>query len=551
MPRHFDPTWLPESTRAWQTILLVTAVAVVNFLWRLYRARSHMRRLQREGMPMPPHHWLFGHIGVAAKIFRSLPPHAHLLLIADQVRREYPNLDTAFYLDIWPFGPPTLMVISPDLASQFTQDASLPKFEGLRKFLEPLTGKKDLVSMEGQEWRHWRSKFNPGFSAANILSMIPAMVEEFRGYRDVIYQHALTGDIIPLELPTLALSMDIIGRVVLDQHFHSQKSFNSLTAGMVDQVAWCEAGLHSNPFQYLNIARPFVQRYNTWRMNSYLDPVLRQRYATIRQRPKSKFIADLIMSTYIDPAHPDKHLKTVDSDFEFMRSQVKLFLQAGHDTTAASIVFTLYLLSKHPAALSRLRAELDTVFGGPETDACALLTEKPHLLNNCPFLHAVVKETLRVYPPTASARAGQPNFFLADGDKRLPTERCLVVSNHFGIHHNPRFWPRADEFVAERWLVAEGDPLYPVKNGWRPFERGPRNCLGQELALTEIRLVVALVVREFEVLDAYEECDAKKGLKRGSLEVNGERVYQIMRGGGQPSENFPCRLRLRTKEYGG
>ncbi|KAK0714467.1 cytochrome P450, partial [Apiosordaria backusii] len=356
----FDPNWLPESTRIWQTICVVIAVAVVSFLWRLYRARSHMWRLQRNGMPMPPHHWLFGHLGVAAKIFRSLPPHAHLLLIADQVRREYPHLDTAFYLDIWPFGPPTLMVISPELVSQFTQDVSLPKFEGLRKFLEPLTGKKDLVSMEGHEWRHWRSKFNPGFSAGNILSMIPAMVEEFRAYRDVIRQHALQGDIFPLELPTLAMSMDIIGRVVLDQRFNSQQSFNALTGGMVDQVAWCDAGLHANPLQYLNIARPFVQRYNTWRMNSYLDPILKQRYATIRQRPKSKVIADLIMSTYAGhPSQPtDKQQPRMDPDFsEFMRAQVKLFLQAGHDTTAASIVFALYLLSRHPAVLRRLRSE--------------------------------------------------------------------------------------------------------------------------------------------------------------------------------------------------
>lgn len=506
-----------------------------------------MRQLQREGMPMPPHHWLLGHIPIAAKIFQALPPHAHLLLIADQVRRIYPHLDTAFYLDVWPFGPPTLMVISPELVSQFTQDNSLPKYKGVRKFLKPLTGKKDLVTMEGHDWRHWRRNFNPGFSATNVMDMVPTMVQEIRTYKDIIHQHAVAGDIFPLELPTLAMSMDIIGRVVMDQKFNSQKSYNPLTSALIDQLAWCEAGLHSNPLQYVNIARPIVQQYNAWRMNSYVDSWLKRRYETMHQRAKTKYIVDLIMSAYMKQNSPNGRSTKMDAVFsEFMRAQVKLFLQAGHDTTAASIVFTLYLLSKHPESLRRLRDELDAIFGSDTTSICDLLEEKPHLVNQCSFLLAAVKETLRIYPPTATARFGLPGFYLTDpsGGKKLPTENCLVVGNHFGIHHNPRFWPRVEEFVPERWLVDEGHPLYPVKNGWRPFERGPRNCLGQELAMMEIRLVVAIMVREFDFQDAYAESDRKKGQKSENLRVNGERAYQIIRGGGHPSENFPCRVSL-------
>ena len=94
-----------------------------------------MQRLQQEGMPTPPNHWLFGHIPVVVKIFGGLPPQAYLLFIADQVRRAYPHLDTAFYLDIWPFGLPSLMTISPELTAQYTQDKSLPKYGGVHQFL--------------------------------------------------------------------------------------------------------------------------------------------------------------------------------------------------------------------------------------------------------------------------------------------------------------------------------------------------------------------------------------------------------------------------------
>ena len=80
--------------------------------------------------PMPPHHPIFGHVLLVANILGRLPRHAHAHYLADQIRRRYPELGAIFYLDTWPFGPPVLVVISPSLASQFTQDRVLPKHKG-------------------------------------------------------------------------------------------------------------------------------------------------------------------------------------------------------------------------------------------------------------------------------------------------------------------------------------------------------------------------------------------------------------------------------------
>lgn len=55
------------------------------------------------------------------------------------------------------------------------------------------------------------------------------------------------------------MSMDVIGRVVLDHELNSQKSYNALTSTLIEQLAWYNAGLHSNPLEYINIARPIIQ----------------------------------------------------------------------------------------------------------------------------------------------------------------------------------------------------------------------------------------------------------------------------------------------------
>lgn len=93
--------------------------------------------------------------------------------------------------------------------------------------------------------------------------------------------------------------------------------------------------------------------------------------------------------------------------------------------------------------------------------------------------------------------------------------------------------------------MGPGDPLYPVKGAWRPFEFGPRNCVGQELAMLEIRVVLALTVREFDFSDAYAEWDRCNPGKGGR--VGGERGYQVLLGGAHPQGGFPCRVRFAER----
>lgn len=112
---------------------------------------------------MPPHHLIFGHILVTASILATLPSDPHGHFIADSMRRRFP--------DLGPIALPALVLIS----SQFTQEPSLPKHEGMRHFLQSLTG-HDLVTMEGHMWKTWRAVFNPGFSSHHLMTLVPEIM---------------------------------------------------------------------------------------------------------------------------------------------------------------------------------------------------------------------------------------------------------------------------------------------------------------------------------------------------------------------------------------
>lgn len=164
---------------------------------------------------MPPHSFLFGHRKFVANIVGEMPPYAHGVYIADKIRQRFPEMDTAFCVDIWPVGTPYLMVIKPDLMYQLTQANQLPKGPGLQPFLKPLAGKQNLVTMEGPTWKRWRSIFSPGFSVSHISSLVPGIVEKVETFGRKLRDYADAGELFYLEEMALNLTIDIIGGAVM------------------------------------------------------------------------------------------------------------------------------------------------------------------------------------------------------------------------------------------------------------------------------------------------------------------------------------------------
>ena len=118
---------------------------------------------------------------------------------------------------------------------------------------------------------------------------------------------------------------------------------------------------------------------------------------------------------------------------------------------------------------------------------------------------------------------------------------------HDTIQKNPDYWPQSSSFLPERWLVGTDHPLYPPKWAWRPFEFGAHNCIGQNLVMLDVKVTLALIIREFDIKDAYAEWDSLYPAK-GIRTVNGERAYQVSQGASHPANGFPCRVSIRKAQ---
>ncbi|KAI8235520.1 hypothetical protein K4K55_004229 [Colletotrichum sp. SAR 10_96] len=406
---------------------------------------------------------------------------------------------------------------------QATQgEHSLPKVAFLKNYIKPLSGGHDLVSMEGDEWRRWRDVFRPAFSRATEL--VPNIVETICVFRDQLVGRAKgNSGLFQLHHSALNLAMDMSGKALWNHDMNTQRSYNDMADAIVSQLRWLLVEGFM-PFASLNFIRPLVHKYNGFRMERYI--------AGVQHRQKTnKDDDDCVISRAISKVrarHTDKKLSTdpfrqLGGEAHFnkvIKSQMRFLLLAGYDTTGSTITYVLHILSQYPEVLARVRQEHDEVLGSNVSRAAQQLKENPHLVNRVPYTTAVIKETLRIY------------------------------------------WKEPDTFLPERFLTAPGDPsgLHPLQDAWRPFEKGPRACMGSELAVVEIKAVIMLVAREFDFTPAYQEWEASQSkqavgenkiglgvLLPGSApkHVNGDRVYQTTGGGGShPADGYPCRVRF-------
>ncbi|KAI1387325.1 uncharacterized protein F4822DRAFT_430081 [Hypoxylon trugodes] len=537
---------------------IIVAVVVLRILFQGYTHRSRIRALKAQGLPILPHSLLLGHLPIFAEFRKSHPldvnPSIFHAWLFDNCSTYFPGYEyppSVVYLDLWPITDSLAIVNNPEVLAQFTLTKNLPKLGGFKKFIEPLTSCNDLLCTEGQIWKTWRSTFNPGFSQRNLTAMLPEILEEATVFADGLKKLAgesgTWGAAFQLQKRTINLTFDIICRATLDMRLHEQTgtSDSKLKAALVDQLRLM--GIVPNVAQGRPVGRLPWHYVSVLRNNRTMRSIL---YPQILRKSRSDtfdFQRKTVIDLAIKSARKDTSSVSIQADTEFIDrliANLKIFLFAGHDTTASTICFMVKLLQDNHGCLEKLRAEHDEVLSSDAGRAMQVLKSSPHLLHQLPYTLGIIKETLRLYPLAATVRETYPGFSLtahdiADRTTEYPMEGFGLWVSALGIQRHPRYWHRPNDFVPERWLVSDG-PLRPANNAWIPFSLGPRNCIGMELALMELKLVLILTARTFDIEEAWDEWDKMHGNETTPAPtVNGQRLYETGIGIVHPKDGMP------------
>ena len=169
--------------------------------------------------------------------------------------------------------------------------------------------------------------------------------------------------------------------------------------------------------------------------------------------------------------------------------ELNILLVAGHETSANALAWACYLLARHPEAQAQLVAEIERELPGGQPPEYNDLPRLPYALQ-------VVQETLRLYPPAwvLDRVATEADEF--QGQAIAPGTLFSIYL--YGLHHHPALWPAPEAFRPERFAPAAAPA--PPTYGYLPFGGGPRLCVGNQFALTELQLVVIQLVRRYRLV---------------------------------------------------
>ncbi|KAF2469381.1 cytochrome P450 [Lindgomyces ingoldianus] len=562
---------------AWITLPFAIGVTLISSLaWLIYvsyRQRAKIHQLRRQGFRMPQNwSWIFGHLLVLQKARSKFPSDAAAWTTALRELALGATDTEVLLVDLWPVSPPLLIVADPEVAVQITNKYNLPKTRhNSEDSMKPIVGGPSIISMNGEEWKLWRGLFNPGFSAANMTTYVPYIVDCVQVFCEKLEERA--GKVLfQLEDLTTRLTTEVIAKVTLDVDLNYQHQDHVLPHAFNTIINW-----HSmwNPMIWANPLRPLVQKYYGRIIKRFIRKELQARFlelqtgqTSIAKRGRAKSIIAIALEGYIAEQGNASGNSTSTGELNehftgYASNQIRLFLFAGNDTTSSSIIYLYHLLSQNPLVLEKLRVEHDAIFGPNVVEATDMLKEKPALLNQCHYTLAVVKETLRHYAPAGTLRSGVSNVVLTDRhNNSYPMDGICATIIHAAMHMNPYFWVRPTEFLPERFVVDPEHELYPNPAAYRPFEQGPRNCPGITLVYNEMRIALVLTARRFIVQPAYEEWDELQAMNMGFLKtlgkrlgvvatepntVYGDRAYQTDTAGTHPKDGYPCRVELLNR----
>jgi cytochrome P450 len=343
------------------------------------------------------------------------------------------------------------------------------------------TGLADgLLSVEGDRWEVQRRTLAPLFARRTVTSFTEAMLsaadrlsERWRAFApDQTVDVA--GELTLLTLNVLALTIFSDG---IGGDFEDFRSAMNAYFGSIGKI---------DAFDLLGVPS-FVPRFGRGRLQktmAYFENVIDEVIDVRRRRLEAvqDCDADDLLTLLLRALDPSTGRPMSLAE---VRSNILTFLSAGHETTANTLAWSVYLLSQSSEWTAKVRDEADRELAG----------DRNGLMERLSVTRAVVEEALRLYPPIAAlSRMSEQGDTLAGVDVK---PRSLIVIAPYVLHRHLSLWDRPDVFDPSRFL---GDAKARIARfAYLPFGAGPRTCIGSSFALQEATIVLATLVQRFDM----------------------------------------------------
>ncbi|XP_022847102.1 cytochrome P450 714C2-like [Olea europaea var. sylvestris] len=476
-----------------KAFLSVALVGVLGLFFHLYNtlvAKPEKLRsaLKRQGVSGPRPTLLLGNIleikkarDSAAKASINGPPASHncgdtLLPFFDQWRKQYG--------DVFMFSLGNIQIVhvtQPDMVREITTCTSLdlgkPTYQAKER--GSLLGQGILTS-NGAIWAHQRKILAPELYMEKVKGMITLVQDStitlLNSWNKIVEAEGGQADII-IDKHMRNFSGDVISRACFGSNYSKGEEIFLRLRALQEAASKKVLATGIPGMRHL----PIKSNREAWALEKEIKTLILN---VVKERKEVGYEKDLLQMVLEGAKSSDLSQDSID---RFIVDNCKNIYLAGYETTAVSATWCLMLLASHPQWQDRIRSEVQEICKGRNPDA--------DMIRKMKQLTMAINESLRLYPPVAVvSREALTNMKF--GDLKVPKGVNLwtLVTT---LHTDPDNWgPDSYQFNPGRFANGiTGACKFP--HLYMPFGVGPRVCLGQNLALVELKILVSLILSKF------------------------------------------------------
>lgn len=377
-------------------------------------------------------------------------------------------------------------LLSPDLVREalVTHADQLIRWERGIAVFEQVFGQSVLVT-EGETWQRQRRMLMPAFSPKRVAGYAQLMTDAARSALDAAVPAGQAEALVPMDTLWTDVAMDVILRTLFSESAKADARDAAWATQTLSETAFREMFMPFTLPDWLPLPGKAAKRRALKALKALV-----QRHIDARRReendpagappPRTDLLHMLLALRDEGTGEPLSPQEVFD--------QCMVSFQAGHETSATTLLWWSRVMAEHPEAAQRAQAEVDSVLPPGQTPG-------PEHLARLPFLAATLKEALRLYPPIAALMTRRTTAPITLGGVEVPKGAMLRITP-WVLHRDERWFARADQFVPERFL--DDAPAIP-KGAWIPFGLGPRVCIGQHFAMLEMTLLAAMLLQRYRL----------------------------------------------------
>ncbi|KAI9485028.1 cytochrome P450 [Zychaea mexicana] len=378
----------------------------------------------------------------------------------------------------------------------------------------------NVAFINGQHWKSQRMVMNPAFHRQMPIDLFGKLTLKLFNVMDESLDK-------PINFPdmTTRWTLDAIGLAGFDFDFNAIRDHDNV---------WVQRykAIMTGSINPLYLVFPVIDRKLLFllpkrrRLHEELDEFLKMIRTMIsdkRQLLKEKKASNIIdrekdLLTLMIEAENEGNGTLTDEE---LRSNLCIFILAGHDTTANALAYIAYYLAIHPDIQQKVREEATRVLGDQPVDAVPTIEQSRQL----PYLDMVIKETLRICGPAASMVVRTATEDTELGGVFIPKGTRVSV-DIFESHRNPRVWNSPLTFDPERFAPGgEAEKLSKQGMPWLAFSNGARQCIGMNFSMAEQRVLLPMLLRKYEISLPEDSIHKKKLITNGLIILSPKDLY--------------------------